>query len=137
MNDLNHLAQQYFVSIERLRQFAVSHCGIDANAPQGQRDLWLYERLATAVFFAGAHFCIDDEEAMQRMVDYSTLWFKENGGSFLERCAESWAELQANPIVRHEILLHKPFRFEHAIAGVEAYEGGALHEPFSDVLILR
>jgi hypothetical protein len=49
--------------------------------------------------------------------------------SFEEKCAASWAELVANPIIRHEISLPKPL-FGSPLPSTGSELGGWEHEPF-------
>jgi hypothetical protein len=108
MNDLQHLARKYHLSIESLRHFAFTSCRIPQDAPQDLVDQWLYERLAIRENTMLCNINPHNELDLRRAFGY-TLSGSESSNSFEERCAASWAELVANPIVRHEITLHEPF----------------------------
>lgn len=127
MNDLSHLAQQHFVSIDRLRRFAVTSCGVPADAPTALVDLWLYERLALSAQRTGPHFFIGDDAGLGRAIELS---LDSSGGSFEERCAESWAELAANPVARREIVLQMHFGTPRRH---QRSDGGAENEVHGDV----
>ena len=132
MHDLQHLARQYYLSIDSLRRFAFSSCGIPQDAPEGRVDLWLYERLATAANWMGAHFYAHDDRGLRSAIDFSLSMFGAKG-SFEEKCAESWAELVANPIIRHEIMLHERFSWPPRERSLWEH-CGAENETFCDVI---
>jgi hypothetical protein len=108
MNDLQHLARKYNLSIESLRSFAYTSCGIPKDASQDLVDQWLYERLAIREDTMLSNINPHSELDLRRAFGY-TLPGSQSSNSFEERCAASWAELVANPIIRHEISLHEPF----------------------------
>lgn len=119
MNDLQQLADRYHISIESLRHFAFTSCGIPQDAPQHLVDLWLYEHLGLAVNVMGRNFNPRNDVGLQHAILFSHPR-SEFAGSFEERCAASWAELVANPLNRHGIRQIKPlFWAAHASTGSE------------------
>lgn len=131
MHTLQDLASRYHVSIDNLRRVAFQHCGIPADTAPEIVDFWLYERLASAANWTGLHFALDSDASVERMIEHSLVFEK---GTFLEKCAASLAELKANPIIRHEILLPEHVGFFETPARAPWDHFGAEKDYFGDVI---
>lgn len=131
-HSLAGLVQRFGSSIETLREIAFEHCGIPRDAQVGLVDLWLYERLAMASSTMGWHFGVNDKEQVISSIEHGMLFCE--GSTFAEKCFTSWADVVANPIVRHEILLwdRRLLRL-HSDSQFRPHTG-AENEAFSDIL---
>lgn len=134
IDNLETLADRYYGSVEKLRQIAFEHCGIPRDDHDWLVDFWLYERLAIAANMMGDLFSIFDTEQTLQSIAYGMGRFE--GSSFAEKCASSWSELVANPIVRYEIKLPQPILW-HGNRIDLCGEGGALNEYFGDLFPLQ
>lgn len=105
MHDLNEVARRFGVSIGDLRQFAIQDCGVPASTLLAVLDLWLYERLASSINLYGLRGWVGRpvRERLHEQVELGL--FNVDGNDFRDKCAASFAEVRANPIIRHEILL--------------------------------
>ncbi len=117
------------LDVEHLRVIAHDHCGIPRDNAY-LVDLWLYEQLALAANFMGPHFGIADTAQTLRSIECGLISHYE--GTFLEKCASSWAELVANPIIRHEIML--PWSWCKRDYDREPVVDAWANESFSDVV---
>ncbi len=105
--NLQGLATRYRLDIDTFRRVAYELCDVPKETPQSLVDLWLYEQLATSINFFGMR--IEEggsnlDESIRAQIQLSVGLFRGKS-DFKTHCAESLADVVANPIVRHEILL--------------------------------
>lgn len=98
---LEQLASKCYASVDLLRSIAADQCGL-GNEEQWIVDCWLLDRLGRAAQSMGPHFSLFDADSVLSALSHALMRYE---GTFVEKCAASFAVIKANPIGVREVKL--------------------------------
>ncbi len=136
---LEDFASMFYCSADWLRSIARDDCGIACENTE-LVDLWLYVQLTKAAKEMGPHFSMMLQSEVLQSLTYSLSKYQ---GTFLEKCAASFAELVADPTAFTELVADPTVVDYIALTKLTSSErplriegdGGAFNESFSDFLV--